>query len=463
MNNMNKVFTAAAMVMLSILAAMPVRAQYRSEDVYSGLYDGETATSMRRHVADIASASNRGRKAGSEGEKNAAGYVYEVLSEYGVDMLSPEEGDVFGINRDGADTLTSRNVVGFVQGYDQKLRDRYIVVGARLDNIGVNTMTVDGKATEQIYYGANGNASGLAMMMELARMVSTNSILFRRSVLFVAFGASSETFAGSWYFLNRSFKDAPSIDAMINLDMLGTGDQGFYAYTASNEDLNAMLGELSSGLQPVHPQVVSYEPYPSDHRAFYSKEIPSVFFTTGQYSQHNTPKDVPGIIDYRMMERELEYIYNFTVALANRDEKVAFRKEPAKPSSQYVKDDAVPYYDCDIRPAFLNSTDPRQFLQKWVYPYLKYPADAVKNGIQGTVMVGFIIEKDGKVTDVEVVKSVDPLLDDEAVKVISASPKWKPGRVNGQKVRTSMTLPVEFRLEKKSDRSGFGINGRRRP
>ena len=92
-----------------------------------------------------------------------------------------------------------------------------------------------------------------------------------------------------------------------------------------------------------------------------------------------------------------------------------------------------------------------------MYQYLKYPAYAVENGIQGRVLIDFIIEKDGRVTGVRVVKSVDPVLDDEAVRVISASPKWRAGRVNGNRVRTSMTIPVEFKLEKKGDRKSFGI------
>ena len=68
-----------------------------------------------------------------------------------------------------------------------------------------------------------------------------------------------------------------------------------------------------------------------------------------------------------------------------------------------------------------------------------------------------MIEKDGKVTDVKVVKGVDEELDAEALKVVSASPKWKPGKVSGSKVRASLTLPVEFRLEKKSGKPSFGI------
>ena len=410
---------------------------------------------MKKHVSELSAASLEGRKAGSEGEQQAAAYVGQVLKEYGVDIVIPAEGETFGIKTETGDTLTSRNVIGFVQGYDKNLRNQYIVVGARLDNLGTMELTIDGRSTERIFYGANGNASGLAMMLELARMIQTNSILLRRSVLFVAFGASNQTFAGSWYFLNRSFKDVANIDAMINLDMLGTGYNGFYAYTSSNPDLNALIRTQTGELQPILPELTTEEPYPSDHRAFYSKEIPSVFFTTGRYSQHNTEKDTQSIINYEMMERELEYIYNFTVALANTDMVLKFRPEETDKKS--TDDEIVPYFDCDQRPQFFGSADPRHFIREWVYKYLKYPASAVQRGIQGTVLVEFVIEKDGKVTGAHVLKGVSDELDAEALKVVSASPKWKPGKVSGNKVRASISIPVEFRLEKKSNKPSFGI------
>ena len=78
-------------------------------------------------------------------------------------------------------------------------------------------------------------------------------------------------------------------------------------------------------------------------------------------------------------------------------------------------------------------------------------------GIQGRVMVDFVIGKDGKITDVRIVKGLSPEIDAEVLKVVSASPKWKPGKVNGEKVRASLTLPVEFKLEKKGAKSSFGI------
>jgi TonB family protein len=431
-------------------------AQFRDGASYQELYDSENVAAMKTHVRSLSASHLEGRKAGSEGEKEAADYVRETLKSYGVDVLSPKEGDVFGLKTAEGDTLTSRNVIGFIQGYDKDLRNEYVLVGARLDNLGTMTMTVDGQPVEKIYYGANGNATGLAVMLELARMVQTHSILFRRSVLFVAFGASLESFAGAWYFLNRSFGDADCIKSMINLDMLGTGNNGFYAYTASNVDLNSILMKLSGELQPITPEVVASEPYPSDHRAFYASEIPSVMFTTGKYPEHNTEKDTQSIIDFETMEKELEYIYNFVYELAGTNQKLAFR-DSMVPERGPSYDDVVSYYECDQRPTFLNSSDITPFMEKWVYPNLKYPASAVRDGIQGRVMVDFIIDKDGKVTDVRVVKSVDPELDEEAVRVVSASPKWRPGRMNGNKVRTSVTIPVEFRLKKKDSKGNFGF------
>lgn len=444
-------------LLLAMLPGVYAVAQYRDGgSSYEDLYDSETVASMKGHVRTLSATHLEGREAGSEGEKEAAAYVESVFKEYGVDLISPSGGDVFGVRKENGDTLTSRNVVAYVPGYDRKLRDRYIVVGARLDNIGTMTMTVDGVPVERVFCGANGNASGLAMLLELARMVQTNSIMFRRSVIFMAFGASNETYAGAWYFLNRSFSGAEEIDAMVNLDMVGTGYNGFQAYTSSNADLNAIVRMLSGELQPVHPEVTAVEAYPSDHRAFYAKEIPSVMFTTGRYPEHNTDRDTQSIIDYEMMEKELEYVYNYLLALANLQNAPSFAPQQSVPKGVSYED-VVAYYDCDQRPMFLNSPDPRKFLESWVYQYLKYPEEAVINGIQGRVMVDFIIEKDGKVTDVRVARSVSPELDAEAVKVVSASPKWKPGRLKGEKVRTSMQIPVEFRLEKKGGKGSFGI------
>lgn len=437
------------------IGIIPAEAQFRDGASYADLEDSETVRAFKEHVSTISAAVMEGRKAGSEGERMTAEYVTGIFKKYGVDVLSGKDGDVFGIRQENGDTLTSRNVCAFIQGGDKTLRNKYIVIGARMDNLGMDTMTIDGRTVERTYYGANGNASGLAMMLELARMLQTNSPLLGRSVLFVAFGASRQTYAGSWYFLNRAFSDVTDIDAMINLDMVGTGGDGFYAYTSSNADMNEVVKSMAGQLQPILPTLTAQEPYPSDHRAFYDKEIPSILFTTGHYPEYGTERDTQSIIDYDTMERELEYVYNYSVALINGPKPIFNPSDLSGLTSANKGDDAVvPYYDCDYRPSFLGSRDPRVFLQKWVYTYMKYPKEAVKNGIQGRVLVDFVIDEKGKVRDVKVLKGVDPLLDEEAVRIISASPDWKPGWLRGKKVKSRMSLYVEFRLEKKGS---FGL------
>ena len=438
------------LIFLALFSALTARAQYKSFS-YEDIDDTETASAFKEHIGFLSSAMLEGRKAGSEGEKEAAIYFTEVLKKYDVDVFSGDEGELFGVKQAAGDTLTSRNVLGFIPGYDKELREHYIVIGARLDNLGTITSTVNGEPVGRTFYGANGNASGLAMLLELARMLSTNRVLLKRSVIIAAFGSSLEMNAGSWYMLNRSFGAVPSIDAMINLDMVGTGSGGLYAYTASNMDLNNILTSLGETLQPVRPQIVGQEPVSSDHRSFYDKGIPSVLFTTGMYPEYNSERDTESIIQYDDMERELEYVYNFSLKLAN-GAKPEFRANRDVRKPLFGERDIVPYADCDFKPTFLGSNDPAVFLQKWVYVYLKYPQEAVRQGVQGRVLVDFVIDEKGKVTDVSVGKSVDPLLDEEAVKVISASPDWKPARLAGKKVKCGMSLYVEFRLEKKKHR-----------
>jgi protein TonB len=86
-------------------------------------------------------------------------------------------------------------------------------------------------------------------------------------------------------------------------------------------------------------------------------------------------------------------------------------------------------------------------LMEWLSKNIKYPVIAEENGIQGRVVATFVVERDGSITDVKIVKSVDPSLDKEAVRVLKSMPKWIPGKQNGQAVRVKYTVPVTFRLQ----------------
>lgn len=86
-------------------------------------------------------------------------------------------------------------------------------------------------------------------------------------------------------------------------------------------------------------------------------------------------------------------------------------------------------------------------LLKYLAKSIKYPVIAQENGIQGRVICAFVVNRDGGIVDAEVLRGVDPSLDKEALRVIMAMPKWKPGKQRGKPVRVKYTVPVTFRLQ----------------
>lgn len=98
----------------------------------------------------------------------------------------------------------------------------------------------------------------------------------------------------------------------------------------------------------------------------------------------------------------------------------------------------------ETKPSFQGG-DANDF-SRWVNRHLVYPAVSKKNDVQGRVILNFTITTEGEVEDVEVLNGVDPLLDAEAVRVVSSSPKWKPGEQDGKPVKVTYTFPVIFQL-----------------
>ena len=125
------------------------------------------------------------------------------------------------------------------------------------------------------------------------------------------------------------------------------------------------------------------------------------------------------------------------------DYKIMLRKEDTYPSKPYDVVEQMPQFPGGTGKLF-------EFLSMNV----KYPAEAEKNDVQGRVIVTFVVEKDGEVSNAKVVKSVNPALDAEALRVINAMPKWTPGMQGGEPVRVKYTVPVTFRLQGKDSNIG---------
>ncbi len=111
---------------------------------------------------------------------------------------------------------------------------------------------------------------------------------------------------------------------------------------------------------------------------------------------------------------------------------------------EVVEEEAIPFQLVEEKPSFQGG-DANQF-SKWVNQRLVYPEIAKENGVQGRVTLQFTVEKDGSITKVKVLRGVDPSLDKEAVRVVSSSPKWKPGKQRDRAVPVTYTFPVIFQL-----------------
>ena len=131
----------------------------------------------------------------------------------------------------------------------------------------------------------------------------------------------------------------------------------------------------------------------------------------------------------------LEYDANIGVAIMDY---VAYVEEEA------VEEEAIPFQLVEVKPSF-NGGDANEF-SKWVAQHLEYPEIAKENGVSGRVMLEFTVLPNGSVANVRVLRGVDPSLDAEAVRVVSNSPKWEPGKQRDRAVKVTYTFPVIFQL-----------------
>ncbi len=108
-------------------------------------------------------------------------------------------------------------------------------------------------------------------------------------------------------------------------------------------------------------------------------------------------------------------------------------------------EDDQPFIKVEKMPSFQGG-DLNKF-RNWVQERVRYPQIAQENGVSGKVVLSFVVEKDGTLTNIEVLQSPDRSLADEAVRVLKTSPKWEPGQQRNQPVRVKYTLPVDFRIQ----------------
>ena len=161
------------------------------------------------------------------------------------------------------------------------------------------------------------------------------------------------------------------------------------------------------------------------------------------------PPEAPKKIEIKVFNDILDIVTNDTkitteVDFFDLEGDLEITTQVVEVEEEEVVDD-TPYIKVEKMPTFMGG-DLNAF-RKWVQERIKYPAIAQENGITGRVLLSFVIERDGTLTNIEVLQTPDRSLSDEAARVLKMSPKWKPGKQRNQAVRVKYTLPVDFRLQ----------------
>ena len=287
---------------------------------------------IKEDVSFLADDKLEGRQTGTPGEIKAAEYIKDRfenlgLSPKGTDgfyqpftfkpKTNPHEEVKFTENADG--TITGRNVVGFL---DNKAENT-VIIGAHFDHLGYGgDGSLHRDSIKAIHNGADDNASGIAVMLNLVSKLKNNNT--NNNYLFMAFSGEEMGLLGSNYFVKNPTIDTKAVSYMINMDMVGrlkdsalavygTGTSPIFKQTLKSHNNNFKLIQKESGVGP------------SDHTSFYLADIPVLHFFTGQHSDYHKPSDDIETLNYDGMGIISNYIFNIISDL-NDNGKLAFRK-----------------------------------------------------------------------------------------------------------------------------------------
>lgn len=164
--------------------------------------------------------------------------------------------------------------------------------------------------------------------------------------------------------------------------------------------------------------------------------------------QDQKPPEAPKKVEVKVIADLLQVVTNDTkitteVDFAEFDDNTDF-VQTVEVKEEVVEEDE-PFLIAETMPSFQGG-DLNTF-RAWVQQNVRFPQIALENGIQGRVVLSFVIEKDGRLTNIQVLQTPDRSLSEEAIRVLSKSPKWSPGKQRNQAVRVKYTLPVDFRVQ----------------
>lgn len=292
----------------------------------------ETAVSMQEDVAYLASDSLQGRETGTSYEQMAANYIKERYENLGLDSkgsngyfqtfsFTPSNDPHSEVSYDSTatkNTITGTNVIGFKNNNAATT----VVIGAHYDHLGMGGEGSLYREGNAIHNGADDNASGVAVMLKLAKDLAENTA---NNYLFIAFSGEEMGLLGSNYFVKNPTIDLSEVTYMLNMDMVGrlneektlavygVGTSPVFKQTLFANNSYFKLVENESGVGP------------SDHTSFYLMDLPVLHFFTGQHEDYHKPGDDAEKLNYLGMDSIAGYIKNIVTDLGSQG-KLAFKK-----------------------------------------------------------------------------------------------------------------------------------------
>lgn len=289
---------------------------------------------LRGHVARLASPAFEGRR--GEGGRKAADYLVGHFRRLG---LAPLFGGAYFQaipGKDGGPPI-GRNVGAVLRGIDPKLRDEWVIVSAHFDHLGTRQGGV-------LFPGADDNASGVAMMLEVARSFAEGREKPRRSLAFIGFDLEEVGLFGSRYLAEHPPVPLDRIALFVTADMIGRAMGGvcdpfvFVMGTENAPGLRPWLERSSRGL-PVTVGVLGSDLLildRSDYGPFRSRKVPYLFFSTGESEVYHSTRDTPETLNYPKVEAVSRLILGVVRCAAEADEAPRWNPVPDNPLAEAV-------------------------------------------------------------------------------------------------------------------------------
>ncbi len=280
-----------------------------------------TAAQVRPHVETLAGPEYRGRR-GPDAFR-AAQYLVARFREMKLKPLFPEDrfdqripGDA---DKEEGAHIVGVNVGGWIEGSDPVLKDEYIVIGVHHDHLGVRE--------GEIYAGADDNATGVAMMLEVARAIASLPTAPKRSVVFIGFDLEEHLLWGSRWFVAHPPWPLTKVKLFMTADMIGRalGDLPLpVVFVMGSEHSPTIRETLDRSVRPKEVEIARLGSdlvgTRSDYGPFRDRQIPFLFFSTGQHPDYHSPNDIPAKVNYEKVAQVTNLAARITQSVADAAE-----------------------------------------------------------------------------------------------------------------------------------------------